>query len=95
MERVLESNNLRRAWKQVKANKGAPGVDGMSIEEFPAFARENWPSIGQALKEGTYQPSPVRHKAIPKPHGGQRMLGIPTIVDRVIQQAMAKRVLLC
>jgi RNA-directed DNA polymerase len=91
MEQVLASENLRKAWHQVKANHGAPGVDGMTIEDFPAFAREHWPSIRQALREETYQPSPVRRTEIPKRHGqGKRLLGIPTIVDRVIQQAIAQ-----
>jgi len=91
MERVLAAENLRKAWHQVKANHGAPGVDGMTIEGFPAFAREHWPSIRQALRDETYQPSPVRRTEIPKRHGqGNRRLGIPTVVDRVIQQAIAQ-----
>ena len=91
MERVLTPENLRKGWHQVKANHGAPGVDGMTIEEFPAFAREHWPSIRQALRDETYQPSPVRRTEIPKRHGqGKRLLGIPTVVDRVIQQAIAQ-----
>jgi RNA-directed DNA polymerase len=91
MERVLASENLRKAWHQVKANHGAPGVDGMTIEDFPAFAREHWASIRQGLRDGTYQPSPVRRTEIPKRHGqGKRLLGIPTLVDRVIQQAIAQ-----
>jgi RNA-directed DNA polymerase len=91
MERVLASENLRKAWRQVKANHGAPGVDGMTIEDFPAFAREHWASIRQALRDETYQPAPVRHTEIPKRHGqGKRLLGIPTVVDRVIQQAIAQ-----
>jgi RNA-directed DNA polymerase len=85
MERVLTPENLRKAWRQVKANHGAPGVDGMTIEDFPAFAREHWPSIRQAVRDETYQPSPVRRTEIPKPHGqGKRRLGIPTVVDRLI-----------
>jgi len=91
MERVLVPENLRNAWHQVKANHGAPGVDGMTIEDFPAFAREHWPSIRQAVREETYQPSPVRRTEIPKRHGqGKRLLGIPTVVDRIIQQAIAQ-----
>lgn len=91
LERVLAPENLRKAWHQVKANRGAPGVDGMTIEDFPAFAREHWASIRQALREETYQPSPVRRTEIPKPQGkGKRLLGIPTVVDRVIQQAIAQ-----
>ncbi len=91
MERVLAPENLRKAWGQVQANHGAPGVDGMTVEDFPAFAREHWPSIRQALRDETYQPSPVRRTEIPKRHGrGKRLLGIPTVVDRVIQQAIAQ-----
>jgi RNA-directed DNA polymerase len=91
MERVLAPETLRKAWHQVKANHGAPGVDGMTVEDFPAFAREHWPSIGQALRDETYQPAPVRRTEIPKRHGhGKRLLGIPTVVDRIIQQAIAR-----
>ena len=91
LERILASENLRQAWRQVKANRGAPGVDGMTVEDFPAFAREHWPSIRQAIRDETYQPSPVRRTEIPKRHGqGKRMLGIPTVVDRLIQQAIAQ-----
>src|SRR5437773_750902 len=91
MERALAAANLRQAWHQVKGNHGAPGVDGMTIEDFPAFAREYWASIRQALRDETYQPSPVRRTEIPKRHGqGKRLLGIPTVVDRIIQQAIAQ-----
>ena len=91
MGRVLTAENLRKAWHQVKTNHGAPGVDGMTIEEFPTFAREHWPRIRQAVRDETYQPSPVRRTEIPKRHGqGNRLLGIPTVVDRVIQQAIAQ-----
>jgi RNA-directed DNA polymerase len=91
MERVLASENLRQAWRQVKANQGAPGVDGMTIEDFPLFAWEHWPSIRQALRDETYQLFPVRRTEIPKRHGqGKRLLGIPTVLDRIIQQAMAQ-----
>jgi len=90
MERVLDSVNLRRAWKRVKANRGAPGIDGMRIEDFPEFARSHWAEIRQQLECGTYPPQPVRRVSIPKPGGGERLLGIPTVVDRVIQQAMAQ-----
>jgi RNA-directed DNA polymerase len=80
MERVLTSENLRKAWRQVKANQGAPGVDGMTIEDFPALAREHWPSMRQALRDETYRPSPVRRTEIPKRHGqGKRRLGIPMV----------------
>ena len=90
MERVLESENMRRAWKRVKANQGAPGVDGMRIEDFAEFARSSLPAIRQALRDGTYRPKPVRRVSIPKPNGGERLLGIPTVMDRVIQQAIAQ-----
>jgi len=88
--RVLDPANLHRAWKRVRRNGGAPGVDGMSIEDFPAWARQHWAETRQALQDGTYRPQPVRQKAIPKPSGGERLLGIPTVVDRVIQQAVAQ-----
>jgi len=89
MARVVERENLRKAWNQVKANRGAPGVDGMAIEEFPAFVRSHWPTVRQALLDGRYQPSPVRRVSIPKPgNRGVRLLGIPTVVDRVIAQAI-------
>jgi RNA-directed DNA polymerase len=88
MQRVVDSTNVRRAWKRVFSNKGAPGSDGMTLKEFPAFARKHWASIRQAFLDGTYCPQPVRRVSIPKPNGGERMLGIPTVVDRVIQQAI-------
>lgn len=92
MARVLDRANVQRAWKRVKANRGAPGVDGMRIEDFPAFARVHWPRIRQQLADGAYQPQPVRRvqSPIPKPRGGERLLGIPTVTDRVIQQAIAQ-----
>lgn len=91
MERVLAPENLRHAWRQGKANQGAPGVEGMTMEEFPAFARGHWASIRQALREETSQPSPVRRTEIPKRHGrGKRLLGIPPVMDRIIQQAIAQ-----
>lgn len=89
MVRGVAPENLQRAWKQVKAKRGAPGVDGMSIDEFPAFAQEHGSAIRQALLEGTYQPAPVRRATIPKPGGrGERMLGIPTVLDRLVGQAI-------
>jgi RNA-directed DNA polymerase len=89
MERVLDRANMQRAWKHVKANRGAPGIDGMTVEEFPAFARSHWSATRQALLDGSYQPSPVRRVSIPKPGGrGQRPLGIPIVLDRLICQAI-------
>ena len=83
--------NLRKAGRQVTANPGAPGVDGMTSEDCPACAREPWPSIRPAGREERYQPSPGRRTEIPQRHGqGKRRLGIPTGVERVIQQAIAQ-----
>jgi RNA-directed DNA polymerase len=90
MEQVVAAENMRRAWRQVKANKGAPGIDGMRIEDFPGYAREHWSTIRSRLLDGTYRPQPVRRVSIPKPGGGKRMLGIPTVLDRLIQQAIAQ-----
>jgi RNA-directed DNA polymerase len=90
MERVLCPENMRRAWKRVKGNDGAPGVDRMDIEDFPAFARAHWSSIRQALLDGSYRPQPVRRRMIAKRTGGERALGIPTVLDRLIQQAIAQ-----
>ena len=87
LEDVLASDNLARAWKRVKANKGAPGIDGMTIEDFPGHARAHWPAVRGQIREGRYQPQAVRRVEIPKPDGGKRMLGIATVMDRVIQQA--------
>jgi RNA-directed DNA polymerase len=87
---MLESENVKRAWQRVKQNHGAPGVDGMSVEEFPTYAREHWKSILQDLLDGKYRPSPVRRVYIPKLDGRKRALGIPTVIDRVIQQAIAQ-----
>lgn len=89
-DRVLERDNLLLAWKQVKGNRGAPGVDGMDIGAFPGFIREHWEKIQAKLRAGSYRPSPVKRVFIPKPNGSQRALGIPTVLDRVIQQAIAQ-----
>jgi len=88
LERVLSRDNVQKAWKRVKANKGVPGIDHMSIEDFPEFARAQWDRIRDSLMAGTYQPYPVKRVEIPKPTGGKRPLGIPTVLDRLIQQAM-------
>ncbi len=90
MQRILVADNLRRAWKQVRSNRGAPGIDGMRIEDFPAYARGHWLGIRQALLDGTYCTQPVRRVSVPKPGGGERLLGIPTVLDRLIQQAIAQ-----
>jgi RNA-directed DNA polymerase len=89
MAQILDSENMQRAWKRVKSNQGAPGIDGVTLEDFPAFAREHWASIRQSLLEGSYQPAPVRQVMIPKRNGsGERRLGVPCVLDRVIQQAI-------
>ena len=90
LERILSPENLRQAWSRVKANGGAAGVDGMTIAQFPAFARQYWGEIRSRLLAGTYHPAPVRRVFIPKPNGDLRPLGIPTVLDRVIQQAIAQ-----
>lgn len=90
LDAVLASDNLARAWQRVKANKGAPGIDGVSIADFPAHAREHWPALREQIRQGRYQPQPVRRVEIPKPDGGKRLLGIPTVTDRVLQQAIAQ-----
>jgi RNA-directed DNA polymerase len=88
MEEVCERENLKRALKRVKANKGAPGVDGMTVQALPAYLREHWPAIRASLLNRTYQPQPVRRVEIPKPDGGVRKLGIPSALDRFVQQAV-------
>ena len=88
MEKVLATDNLRCAYHTVKANKGAAGIDGIGTEELASHLRKHWEGIGAKLEEGTYRPAPVRPVEIPKAGGGSRQLGIPTTVDRVIQQAM-------
>src|SRR5574337_1477499 len=88
LEAALTRQNLQAAWKRVKANKGAAGVDGLDIERAAQVIRQTWPDIRQALLAGRYRPSPVRKVMIPKPDGSQRELGIPTVTDRLIQQAL-------
>jgi len=88
LEAALTRQNLQMAWKRVKANKGAAGVDGLDIEQTKLMLRTQWPDIRQALLQGHYRPSPVRKVLIPKPDGSQRELGIPTVTDRLIQQAL-------
>lgn len=90
LERVLSSENLHAAWKRVRSNHGAPGVDGLTIEEYPQWAKQHWAATRRARVQGNYIPQPVRRIEIPKPHGGVRCLGIPSVNDRVIQQAIAQ-----
>ncbi len=88
MEEVCERENLKGALKRVRANRGSPGVDGMSVQELLGYLKEHWPAIREQLLEGTYQPQPVKRVEIPKRSGGERRLGIPTVLDRFIQQAV-------
>ena len=90
MAAVLASDNLRSAWGRVKANKGASGIDGVTIEDFPDHLRAHWGDIRHQLNIGRYRPSAVRRVEIPKEDGSKRLLGIPTVMDRVIQQAIAQ-----
>ena len=90
LEKVLDRDNLNRAFKKVKANKGAPGIDGMTVEDAPEWLREHKGELLESIRNGKYKPSPVRRKEIPKPDGGVRKLGIPTVIDRIIQQAIAQ-----
>jgi len=88
MERIVEGGNLRRALKRVQQNEGSPGVDEQTVEELPAYLKRHWSAIREQLLTGRYQPSAVKRVEIPKPGGGVRMLGIPTVLDRFIQQAV-------
>jgi len=88
MEAVVERENLKQALAQVKRNKGAAGIDGMTVDDLPAYLKDNWPTIRAQLLDGTYKPQPVRRVEIPKASGGVRPLGIPTVLDRFIQQAV-------
>jgi group II intron reverse transcriptase/maturase len=89
-EQLLSPGNLGQALKRVEANRGAPGVDGMTTGELRPWLREHWATVREALDAGTYRPSPVRRVVIPKPGGGERLLGVPTCLDRLVQQAIAQ-----
>ena len=91
LERILDRQNLNRAYKQVRANHGAPGIDGMTVEDALPWLREHRDELTDSVRQGKYRPQPVRRKIIPKPDGGERKLGIPTVVDRIIQQAIAQQ----
>ena len=91
--KILDKDNLNRAFKRVKANKGAPGADGMTIDETLTYLREHNHEIVDRIKAGHYTPKPVKRVEIPKPDGGMRKLGIPTVIDRTIQQAMAQQMI--
>ena len=91
--KILNKDNLNRAYKRVKANKGAPGVDGMTVEEAFEWLKEHNHELTERIRKGHYTPSPVRRVEIPKPDGGIRKLGIPTVIDRIIQQAMTQQLI--
>ena len=88
MEEVCERENCLQALKRVKSNKGSPGIDGMTVDALSAYLKEHWPAIREQLLAGTYKPQPVKRVEIPKPDGGVRQLGIPTVLDRMVQQAV-------
>ena len=90
LSRVLERGNMQRVLKQVRRNKGAPGIDGMTVDDLPEYLRNHWPAVRAQLLSGSYRPRPVRRVEIPKPDGKTRCLGIPTVLDRLIQQAIAQ-----
>ena len=91
LERILSRDNLNRAYKRVRANKGAPGIDGMNVEDALPWLRQHRDELLESIRQGKYKPQPVRRKEIPKPDGGVRKLGIPTVIDRIIQQAIAQQ----
>ena len=93
LEKILFKDNLNRAYKRVKANKGAPGIDGITVEEIGAYLRDNQEAIIERIYKGKYTPDPVRRKEIPKADGGVRKLGIPTVKDRIFQQAIAQQLM--
>ena len=88
MERCVDRENMLKAWKRVKKNGGSPGVDGMTIEETETYLKINWLRIREELLKGSYKPNAVRKVEIEKSGGGMRQLGIPTVIDRLVQQAM-------
>src|SRR5271155_508788 len=88
MEEIVERENLKEALRRVKANKGAPGVDGMTVNQLDDHLKQHWPAIREQLLSGTYRPEPVKRVELPKPDGGVRKLGVPTVLDRFIQQAV-------
>ena len=90
LERILDRNNLNNAFKRVKSNKGAHGIDGMEVDEILQYLKDNGDALKQSILDGKYRPNPVRRAEIPKENGKKRNLGIPTVVDRVIQQAIAQ-----
>ena len=92
VEEILSRENMAQAYKKVKANKGASGVDGISVDEIQEYLKENWPGIKERIKQRKYKPQPVLRVEIPKPNGGVRKLGIPSVVDRIIEQAIVQAI---
>lgn len=90
LEKILERENMNQAYRSVKANKGASGIDGITVDEAYGYIKENWASIKKEIVDRKYKPQPVKRVEIPKPNGGTRNLGIPTVMDRIIQQAMVQ-----
>jgi len=90
MEEILSRENMAQAYKKVKANKGASGVDGISVDEIQGYLKENWPRIRECIQQRKYKPQPVLRVEIPKAAGGVRKLGIPSVVDRIIEQAIVQ-----
>ena len=90
MEVICERENLKEALKRVKSNQGGPGIDGMTVGELPGYLKEHWLEIREQLLTGAYKPRPVKRVEIPKPDGGVRKLGIPTVLDRFVQQAVSQ-----
>lgn len=88
MEKIVDTDNMMKAWNKVRRNHGAPGPDGLTVDDFSQWLTPRWPAIRQQLLDGTYRPAPARRKSIPKPDGSARELGIPNVLDRVIQQAI-------
>ena len=91
LEGILDRENLNRAYQRVKSNHGVPGIDGMTVEEALPWLKEHKEELLQSIRDESFKPSPVRRKVIPKPDGGERKLGIPTVIDRTIQQAIAQK----
>ena len=90
LEQILDRRNIEKALVQVETNKGAAGIDAMQYSDLRAYINTQWQTLRQSIIEGSYKPSPVRKVEIPKPQGGKRMLGIPTVLDRMLQQAIAQ-----
>jgi RNA-directed DNA polymerase len=88
MEQICQRENLRKALRRVRQNKGGPGIDGMTVNKLPGDLKKHWPEIREQLLAGAYSPKPVKRVEIPKSYGGLRKLGIPTVLDRFIQQAI-------